>query len=1074
MARAACGVCGTVNPPDYRFCGECGVELRRSESADVGKPADVAAADQGGAVADVAASTQDGAGDRVGMPPMSEGARLRLTLLWSAGALALLGLLILPFGGIVWAAAPLALAAISAALAIGAFSGTSPGALRADLAGVFGGRDKAQERAVEVSSEQAAPQERAAEISPERVAPQIQTTDVSPEQVAPQMRAAVPERVGEAWLWGLTERQWGIAAAGAAALLMAVSLYLFPQGPPKTMAWWSFCASVALALGAVPAMEGRWSSLLARFGAGARVSFEARGLLPWMALGAIALGGAIVRLYNLDTLPPGLWFDEADNIDQALQVVRDPGSLDVYIAFTNLPSTFVALVALVIKAAGVSITTARLVAVAFGVAGIVAIFLMLRHMAGTAAGLIGAFLTATMRWDINFSRIGMHGIAMPFFAALTAWLTYRAMRSERATGFALAGMAMGMGMWFYTPFRLFPLVMGFALAHRFAFDRQGRRRLLLNAGVMAAFMLIVTLPINQFALNHSEEFFSRTRAVAITAHVPDDELAGAVWENFLRHMKMFHIKGDPNGRHNIPDAPMLDMASGLLMLAGLAVAAARWRDARFAILPVWVVAMLMPGVMTIPWEGPQALRSITVTPAVIALIAIAVALGWDRLRGMGIAIARWAAPVALAALLTGIAYANINAYFGEQANHPDVYPVFSTADTLMARDVDEQARRGYSPMVSRQFRYSSTAALLNTNVKRETIAAPVNIPLDPGQVWRGAAVYLEPRESGFYDALRAYYPEAEFVEARPPAGGEVMYYAAYISREQLAAAQGVTERRVYADGSARESVKTTTSSVWRFDADADELPFDLEWSGTLHITRPGIYTLALDGDMGASVALDGLPLLSDERRSVRVEPAVGLHALEVRGRVAGGDGALRLLWQPPPDDEGAEQPATAIPLSNLYRGDVRPMGLAGRFYKIEQGADVSAADVVGLAPDAMQVMPNIGGAFWYDAVVKEPHLAVWEGTLEAPADGAYVFEFGHRHGHARISIDGHTLVDSRSDPRGEIELAAGAHSVMVEYWHGGGGSPFFQTLWTPPGEGAERLPPGRLAPEWGAMFRVVE
>ena len=95
----ACAVCGTANPPDYRFCGECGVELRRSESAVAGEPADVAAAEQGSAVADVVASTQGNAGDKVGMPPMSEGARLRLTLLWSAGALALLGLLILPFGG---------------------------------------------------------------------------------------------------------------------------------------------------------------------------------------------------------------------------------------------------------------------------------------------------------------------------------------------------------------------------------------------------------------------------------------------------------------------------------------------------------------------------------------------------------------------------------------------------------------------------------------------------------------------------------------------------------------------------------------------------------------------------------------------------------------------------------------------------------------------------------------------------------------------------------------------------------------------------------------------------------------
>ena len=1055
--NSACGACGAVNPAEYRFCGECGRELRRSESAT-------------GAVADGAAS-----GDRVDGARMSDRARLRLTLLGSAGALALLGLLILPFGGIVWAVAPLALAVVAGGLAVGALSGATAGEVWGDVAGALNGRDEA------VSSDDGGA--RVGDVSRERVGatePAVarrDTAEGSQERVvAPQMRAGdvAPERSGEAWVGGLTERQWGVVGLGAAGALMAVSLYLFPQGAPTTTAWACFCAAAGLALGAVPAIEGGWSRLAGRFGAGARVSFEARGLLPWVALGAIALLGTIVRLYNIDTLPPGLWFDEADNIGQALHIVNDPGSLDVYSAFTNLPSAFLVFVALSVKAAGVSIATARLVAVAFGVAGIVAAFLLLRHMAGTIAGLIAAFLTATMRWEINWSRIGMHGIALPFFAALTAWLTYRAMQSERATGFALAGAAMGMGMWFYTPFRLFPLVMGFALAHRFALERGGRRRLLVNSVVMAAFTLFVTLPINQFALNNSEEFFRRAQQVSITAHVSEGELPGAVWDNFWKHMRMFHIKGDPNGRHNIPDAPMLDMASGLLMLAGLAVAAARWRDARFAALPVWVVVMVMPGVLSIPWEGPQSLRSITVTPAVVGLIAIAVALGWEWLQGTGIGAARGVAPVALAGLLAWIGYANINAYFGEQANHPDVYPAFSTADTLMARDMDDQAQRGYSPMVSRQFRYSSTAELLGSNLKRETIAAPVNIPLDPGQVWRGAAIYLEPRESGFYDTLRAYYPDADFGEIRPPAGGDVMYYAAHISGERLAAAQGLMERRVYADGSAREAVKATTASVWRFEAGADEMPFDLEWSGTLHITMPGVYTLALDGDAGASVALDGVALLSDERRSVKIEPAVGLHTLEVRARVADGEGALRLVWQLPPDEEGVEQPAVPIPLSNLYRGAVRPIGLAGRFYKGEYGAGASAADVAGVAPDAMRVTPSIGGAFWYDAVVKEPHLAVWEGTLDAPVDGTYRFGFGHTHEETRISIDGEVLIDSRGDREREIDLAAGAHSIRVEYWHGGGGSPFFQVMWTPPGEGSGRLPPERLTPEWGAMFRVVE
>ena len=69
--------------------------------------------------------------------------------------------------------------------------------------------------------------------------------------------------------------------------------------------------------------------------------------------------------------------------------------------------------------------------------------------------------------------------------------------------------------------------------------------------------------------------------------VAEGELLAVLWENLKRHLLMFHFEGDPNGRHNIPGAPMLDVISGVLMLAGLVIAAFHWRRAAFIVLPVW-------------------------------------------------------------------------------------------------------------------------------------------------------------------------------------------------------------------------------------------------------------------------------------------------------------------------------------------------------------------------------------------------------------------------------------------------------------------------------------------------------
>ena len=859
-------------------------------------------------------------------------------------------------------------------------------------------------------------------------------------------------------------------------LFAAFSLYLFPKGPPNTLAWWSFALSALLTLGAIPAFEGGWSAFYARFQRGYVASFEPRSLLPWAALGAILLFALLIRLYNLDGFPPGLWFDEADNIDQARIIADNPDRTPLYVSSNNLPSFFLLPIALIVKFAGISITTARLAAVAFGVAGALVMFLMVRHMAGTAMGLVAAFLTAVMRWDIIWSRIGMHGITAPFFAALTAWLTYRAVSNGRKFDFALAGAALGLGMWYYAAFRLFPLVIAFVLVHALLNAGEAKRRLLVNIGIMALFAAIVTLPIAQFAISFPEEFFRRTEVTSVFAHASEGETGRVVRENLLEHLKMFHIEGDPNGRHNIPGAPMLDIFSGLLMLLGLGVAVSRWRSAAHIALPIWVLVMLVPGVLTVPWEAPQSLRAITVIPAVVALITVAIDFIWKMGQSARLPALRMGTAALIGTLLAAIAYTNVSAYFGEQANNAEVYAAYSTDDTLIARDMDEQASRGYSPMVSQQFRHSLVATLFGHRYPRQTLTAPTNVPIDPQLIWRGAAIYLEPRESGFYDTLKAYYPSADFREVMPPMGGDVMFYSAYISREQLEAAQGLVSRRVASDGAVKEAVKSETESVWALESVEDDLPFDVEWEGALHITHPGEYIFALESDSSASALLDGIVILSDEKPMVRIEPAVGLHTLEVRSRVQKADGALRLLWRPPfireegsPNEIEAERSLEPISARNLYLGDVRPVGLAGRFF----GSVKDAGEIGDAAPDAMRVTPGIGGAFWYSSVVDGEHLAVWDGNLLALEAGLYKFRFGEVRGELKVVIDDATVIDTRENREAELALSEGARRIRLEYLTSAG-SPSFEALWTPPGQRESRIGPEYLSPAAEYMFRVAE
>jgi hypothetical protein len=856
------------------------------------------------------------------------------------------------------------------------------------------------------------------------------------------------------------ERVLGLGAVALSVLMLLGALWGFGNGPPNTVAWYAYGASVLVLLLALPALEGRWTGFVRRSREGPRISIGIASIWPWAALCLILMLAVLIRVYNLDELPAGLWYDEADNISQALRIQQEPGDLPVFVPSTNLPSLFLLPIAAVIELTGVTITSGRLVSAAFGVAGVAAVFLMVRLILGPTMALVAAFLTAVMRWDINWSRIGMHGITAPLFAALTAYLTLRALGTGRRSDYGYAGAALGLGMWFYAAHRLFPLVVGFMLLHHLVLQRPPLRRFATQLAVMAVVALAVAAPVVQSAVVDSDDFFKRTRESSVFSHASVGDAFSQMKTSLGKHLVMFNYKGDPNPRHNLPDAPMLDFLSGVLLVLGTGIALIGWRNVALASLPVWMLLMVLPGVMTLPWEAPQSLRSIGALPAVIAAITVAVGTLWWVGRSAPWPLVRQGTPVVVALMLGVIAYANINTYFGEQARNPEVYAAFSTDETLMARDMVGAQRRGYDLLVSRHFVFSLNTTLLANQPRTRVLRAPAGVPLDVSEVSQGVSIYLEPREASVYRLLQASYPDGSFHEVRPPGGGDVLFHSAAISREQLEASHGLDAAYTTANGGSRLETQRTAEASWLSGPDRDDVPFMLAWTGSLHFTESGTYRLVLEDDVGAEVTLDGRRILWGGQRSIRIDPAVGLHTLEVTGLVGDTGGLLRLLWRPP----GGE--LEAIPAGHLYHGPVRPVGLAGRFTPTGAGEEVATATHVTPAMDT----------FYYDPVIPEPYVAVWEGTLDVPARDRYRFEVGGA-GAVTLAVDGVVQAQSPGRPPadsvGGVFLDAGDHPIRVEYRSDSPPSQF-EVLWGLRGQPLAPIPIERLSPAPERMFRIVD
>ena len=885
-----------------------------------------------------------------------------------------------------------------------------------------------------------------------------------PEQLALSLPQANESSRNSRWRtrnWA-NEANLGAASILLSAVLLWVSLRQFgmEQVESRTLAWYAYGGSIIALLAALPTIEGRWAVLGSKLRRQNGVHVSLGVIAPWLVLAGILVLAAGLRLYNLDDLPAGLWFDEADNLFQAREIVRDPGNMKVYVPSTNLPSMFLMPIAVVVKLAGVAITTGRLVSVAFGLLGIVAVFLFVRFILGSWTGLTAAFLVTVMRWDINWSRIGMHGITAPLFAALTAYLTLRALRNGRVSDYGFAGASLGLSMWFYTSLRMFPLVVGFLLLHHLIFQRPALRGYVGRVAIMALVSLVVAAPIIQVAIDDSELFFARTSTTSVFSIVPRDQVADRIKDSLVQHALMFHEKGDPNPRHNLPGAPMLDYLTGILMLLGMGIALWRWRDIALISLPFWVFFMVLPGVLTVPWEAPQSLRAISVIPAVAAMSALVISVMWKAGRDAPWATVRRGTTPFLLAFLGIIAYVNVDTYFGEQADNPEVFASFSTDETLMARHINEQQRRGYSIWVSRQFLFGLTSTLLANQPRFEIIRSPETIPLDSSLVWRGASIYLEPREPGYFQTLKAYYPDGQFTEIRAPGGGDPLYYSAVISAEQLAARQGLEATYSLIDGPAIDQTTITPQAVWHADLGPTQFPYELVWEGSLHIVHPGEYTLALDGDVDATVELDGIRILDQENREVTLVPAIGLHSISIRGAIDDSKKFIRLLWQPP---DGELEP---VPVNNLFHGSVRPIGLTGQFFDGREKKDI---------PDAAHVTPSTDN-FYYTPVLEEPYFGVWEGTLNVETSGVIQFRVEGA-GTVKLYIDG-KLVSSRpasgdAQDAGEIGLQAGDVPIRITYLSPSPPSQF-KVLWAPLGRTFEPIPQELLTPAPQHMFRILE
>jgi 4-amino-4-deoxy-L-arabinose transferase-like glycosyltransferase len=356
------------------------------------------------------------------------------------------------------------------------------------------------------------------------------------------------------------------------------------------------------------------------------------------ALLAVTLLSFAIRSYHIDSIPAGIYPDEAMNGTDAINA-NETGNHELFYPHNfGREGLFINLQAISIAMFGNTVPALKLWSGIFGALAVLGTGLLAWELfRSRSAALISAILMATSFWAINFSRIGFRAIMVPFLLAFIFFFFFRGLRTEKIRFFAFSGILFGLGLHTYVGFRVAPLILILLLPFLVLSYEGFFRKFWKHGLVFIATAFMAAAPMFHLFLTKPELFSSRSSAISVfSPEVNEGNLPGTLLKTLGLSLIKYNFVGDMNWRHNYPPYPVLDPIVGTFFLAGFIFSISmfarlfsrRLREKRrdielpvHALLFIGFFTMLIPEFLTD--EGlPHALRSIGTQPFVFLFATI--------------------------------------------------------------------------------------------------------------------------------------------------------------------------------------------------------------------------------------------------------------------------------------------------------------------------------------------------------------------------------------------------------------------------------------------------------------------
>jgi len=421
------------------------------------------------------------------------------------------------------------------------------------------------------------------------------------------------------------------------------------------------------------------------------------GVQRWelWALIALLLVGAGLRFVALTDVPPGLRYDELLNYRMAERVLAGERPLYFTESWGHEPLFHYAQAA-AIALTGESDWSLRVPAALLGLLSVLTTWLVARRLFDARVAILAAAVLTVSFWPVFYSRQGLRAIALAPLSGLTIYFLWRGVgrpRSQRrqaAIDFCVAGICQGGALYTYTTARTLPLVLpvfGLYLAvfHRSVAlptaQRSSFKRLWLGLLLCCVVAGLIAAPLLALLYEHPEMEQRKGQLDDVWVAAKEGRLR-PVLSLAVQALGMFVWRGERDWLYNVYGRPVFGPLTGGCLVLGLALGIWRWRQARFALLLIWLTSGLLPAMVAPP--AASLIHAIAAQPPAYVAVAVGAEALWSVLAKRR----EWAGHLLIAGLVTFHGVLSCRDYFVTWANAPEVWELYQGSVHAVAREVD--------------------------------------------------------------------------------------------------------------------------------------------------------------------------------------------------------------------------------------------------------------------------------------------------------------------------------------------------------------------------------------------------